>query len=76
LAISSRRCERDAPSTAVIEAEMIAEPQRAELAEIKAVVGEGMQDAPTPFRKAQRFVAKGRVEPEGDRSRRPAPSPL
>jgi len=55
---------REAELSAAVEDEYIAEPAPAELAEIRAMVTEGMRDAPIPQRKAilQKFVSEVRVQ--------------
>jgi hypothetical protein len=57
------RC-REAELSAAIEDEAIGEPTPAELAEIRAMVGDGILDAPIPQRKAilQKFVSEVRFE--------------
>jgi hypothetical protein len=55
---------REAELSAAVEDEYIAEPTPAELAEIRAMVTDGMRDAPIPQRKAilQKFVSEVRVQ--------------
>jgi len=55
---------REAELSAAVEDEYIAEPTPAELAEITAMVTDGMRDAPIPQRKAilQKFVSEVRVQ--------------
>jgi len=55
---------REAELRAAVEDQDIAEPISAELAEVRAMVTEGLRDAPIPQRKAimQKFVSEVRVQ--------------
>jgi len=66
---------REAELSAAIEDEIIAEPTRAELAEIQALVDEGcpMPQSPAQDDPAEVRDRSSRPEPEDDRPRLPAP---